>query len=104
MAIVQSRFDRGLFLLDEPESALSPQRQLALLARMADMVDAGGSQFIIATHSPILMTFPEASIISFDEPELPFVALEQTNHFQLTRDVLSSPAVFWRHLRGRGPA
>jgi predicted ATPase len=104
MAIIQSRFHRGLFLLDEPESALSPQRQLALLARMADMVDAGGSQFIVATHSPILMTFPDASIISFDEPRLPEVALEQTSHFQLTRDFLSSPAVFWRHLKKQGPA
>jgi predicted ATPase len=104
MAIMQNRFHRGLFLLDEPESALSPQRQLALLARMTDMVDAGGSQFIVATHSPILMTFPNASIISFDEPALPVVELEQTSHFQLTRDVLNSPAVFWKHLRGKGPA
>jgi predicted ATPase len=104
MAIIQSRFHRGLFLLDEPESALSPQRQLALLARMADMADAGGSQFIVATHSPILMTFPDASIISFDEPGLPSVALEQTSHFQLTRDILNSPDVFWKHLKGRAPA
>lgn len=102
MAIIQSRFERGLFLLDEPESALSPQRQLALLARMADMANA--SQFIIATHSLILMTFPDARIISFDDPELPSVPLEQTSHYQLTRNVLNSPAVFWRHLRGRDPA
>jgi predicted ATPase len=104
MAIIQSRFERGLFLLDEPESALSPQRQLALLARMADLVDAGGSQFIVATHSPILMTFPGANIISFDHPGLPSVALEQTAHFLLTRDVLNAPAVFWKHLRKRDPA
>ena len=104
MAIMQNRFHRGLFLLDEPESALSPQRQLALLVRMGDMVDAGGSQFIVATHSPILMTFPEASIVSFDEPGLPAVALERTSHFQLTRDILNSPAVFWKHLKGKDPA
>ena len=102
MAIIQSRFHRGMFLLDEPESALSPQRQLALLARMTELTDAGGSQFIIATHSPILMTFPGARIISFDDPALPLVALEQTTHFQLTRDILNSPAVFWRHLKGPG--
>jgi predicted ATPase len=103
MAIIQSRFDRGLFLLDEPESALSPRRQLALLARMADMTDAGRAQFIVATHSPILMTFPGASIISFDDPALSAVPLEQTIHFQLTRDVLNSPGVFWNHLKRRDP-
>ena len=104
MAIIQSRFERGLFLLDEPESALSPQRQLALLVRMSELADAGGSQFIVATHSPILMTFPGANIISFDEPELPSIALNQTSHFQLTRDILNSPALYWKHLKGKSPA
>jgi predicted ATPase len=103
LAIIQSRFHRGLFLLDEPESALSPQRQLTLLAQISELVEAGVSQFIIATHSPILMTFPGAHIVSFDEPHLPTISLEQTSHFQLTRDVLNAPAVFWRHLRGKGP-
>lgn len=104
LAIIQNRFHRGLFLLDEPESALSPQRQLSLLVRMSEMVDAGGSQFIIATHSPILMTFPSASIVSFDAPHLPTIPLAQASHFQLTRDILNSPAAFWKHLRGRDPA
>lgn len=104
LAIIQNRFHRGLFLLDEPESALSPQRQLSLLVRMSEMVDAGGAQFIIATHSPILMTFPGASIVSFDEPRLPTIPLEQTSHYQLTRDILNSPATYWKHLRRRDPA
>lgn len=103
LAIIQSRFHRGLFLLDEPESALSPQRQLSLLIRMSEMVDEGASQFIIATHSPILMTFPGAHIVSFDEPQLPTIALEQTSHYQLTRDLLNAPAAFWKHLRQRDP-
>src|SRR4030095_3487015 len=58
LAILQNRIRSGLLLFDEPESALSPQRQLALLAQMATLVAAGKSQFIIATHSPILLTFP----------------------------------------------
>jgi predicted ATPase len=104
LAIIQNRFHRGLFLLDEPESALSPQRQLSLLMRMSEMVDNGASQFIVATHSPILMTFPGARVVCFDEPHLPIIPLEQTSHFQLTRDILNSPARYWKHLRGKEPA
>ena len=63
LAILQNRIRSGLLLFDEPESALSPQRQLALLAHMSNLVAAGTSQFIIATHSPILLTFPGAQIL-----------------------------------------
>ena len=57
----------GIYILDEPEAPLSPQRQLALMTMMKDMVDNQSAQFIIATHSPILMGFPDAQIISFDQ-------------------------------------
>ena len=77
LALLQNRFNSGLFLLDEPESALSPQRQLTLLAMIADRVSKGKSQFIIATHSPILMTFPGAAIISFDGERLETIKLEE---------------------------
>ncbi len=70
LAILQNRFEKGLFLLDEPESALSPQRQLALLTLIYDLVGAGDAQFIIASHSPILMTYPNAQIVSFDDENL----------------------------------
>src|SRR5579859_7410991 len=66
LAILQHRIRSGMFLFDEPESALSPQRQLVLLAHMWNMVSEGGSQFVVATHSPILLTFPGAQILSFD--------------------------------------
>jgi predicted ATPase len=102
LAIILNRFRRGMFLLDEPESALSPQRQLLLLSRMADLVDEGTAQFIIATHSPILLTFPGASIISFDDSRLPQVQLNETSHYTLTREILEHPAVFWHHLRRKG--
>jgi len=88
-------------LLDAPESALSPQRQLALLAHMSALVATGKSQFIIATHSPILLTFPDAQILSFDGDALRTISLEDTSHFQITKGILQNPAVYWKHLQER---
>lgn len=90
--VMQERFrSRGLFILDEPESALSPQRQLAALALIHRLVGAG-SQFVIATHSPILMAYPDAQILLLD-PEVGVrrVAYEETEHFQVTRAFLQNP-------------
>ena len=80
----------GLYILDEPEAALSPQRQLAVLSRIHDLV-LDGSQFIIATHSPILMAYPDACIYRCDSTGVSKVAYEDTEHFQVTRDFLSNP-------------
>lgn len=85
--------------MDEPESALSPQRQLALLTRMAELVATGGTQFIIATHSPVLLTFPDADIVSLDDVPLRSVRLEDTSHYQITRGILEAPERYWRQLR-----
>jgi predicted ATPase len=101
LAVLQNRFGQGIFLLDEPESALSPQRQLVLLAQMAHLTEGGVTQFIVATHSPIMLTFPEASIISFDEGQLHLVKLQETAHYQITRGILQNPESYWRHLRHR---
>jgi len=98
LSVMQNRFRHGLFLLDEPEAALSPQRQLALLTLMHRLVEAGHSQFVVATHSPILMTFPGAQLLSFDDPALPRVRLEDTTHFEITKGVLESPGRYWKHL------
>jgi predicted ATPase len=98
LAIMLNRMRSGMFIMDEPESALSPQRQLALLARMAELVRAGKSQFVIATHSPILLTFPDADIVSFDEAPLRSVRLEETSHYRITRGILEDPQSYWRHL------
>ncbi len=89
---------RGLYLMDEPEAALSPQRQLALLAMMFDLV-ADGAQFIIATHSPLLLSFPGARIYSFDETPIARVSWDQTDHVRLTRDFLADPERYLRNLR-----
>lgn len=99
LAVMQHRFSEGLIFMDEPESALSPQRQLTLLALIHRLVNAGKTQFFIATHSPILMTFPRATILSFDGEALASVSLEETPHFQITRDLLNHPEMYWQHLR-----
>ncbi|NGP44586.1 AAA family ATPase [Bacillaceae bacterium SIJ1] len=74
---------KSLFLLDEPEAALSPQRQLALLRIMKDLTEEG-SQFIIATHSPILLGYPDAVIYNFDAEPVAPIAYEETDHVNIT--------------------
>lgn len=99
LALLQRRLQSGLFLMDEPESALSPQRQLTLLAEMAARVDEGDTQFIIATHSPILLTFPGAQIVSFDDGQLSDIDFRDTPHYHITRGILECPERYWKHLR-----
>lgn len=108
LAIFLNRVQSGVILMDEPESALSPQRQLALLTRMGELAATGRSQFIIATHSPVLLTFPDADIVSLDDIPLRSVRLEDTSHYQITRGILEAPERYWRLLRkessDEGPA
>jgi predicted ATPase len=99
LELMGNRLQAGLFLMDEPEAALSPARQLSLLALIADRVDETRSQFVVATHSPILLTYPGATILSFDEGALRAVELEETDHYQITRDILANPEKYWKHLR-----
>lgn len=101
LEVMQGRLRDGLYLFDEPEAALSPARQLAFLLVLAQQVVAG-AQLIIATHSPILMTFPGARILSFDDRSIREVPLEDTEHFELTRSILSHPARFWARLLDDG--
>lgn len=75
---------KAIFLLDEPEAALSPMRQLALLKIMYDLTKDGDAQFIIATHSPILLGYPDATIFHFDDKGIQEVAYEDTEHYQIT--------------------
>jgi predicted ATPase len=91
LKLFQSRFvPGGLYLLDEPEAPLSPQSQLALLAMIGDMVGQD-AQFIIATHSPMLLAYPDAQIYSFDQTPVAVVAYEQLDHVRITRDFLNAP-------------
>ena len=98
LALFQNRFEDGFYLLDEPEAALSPQRQLAFLRILHDLSRRKVAQFIIATHSPILLTLPGAEVLSLDGGEIRRVRYDETEHFLLTKDFLNDPARFHRHL------
>lgn len=87
----------GLYLLDEPEAPLSPQSQLALMSMIAEMA-AEHAQFIIATHSPILMGYPGATIYSFDQLPVQRVEYDELESVLLTRDFLNARERFLRHL------
>jgi predicted ATPase len=90
-SLVMHRFGgNGFYLLDEPEAALSPQRQLALMSRIHELVN-DHSQFVIATHSPILMTYPDAYIYSCSESGMRRVGYEETGHFQVMHDFVVNP-------------
>ena len=91
LALVQNRFGgHGLYLLDEPEAALSPSRLLTLMGEMDQLVKAD-SQFIVATHSPILMAFPQARIYELDGEGVRAAAYRETEHYQLTKRFLDNP-------------
>jgi predicted ATPase len=101
LALMLERFGgQGVYILDEPEAALSPQRQLAVLSRMHDLV-RDDSQFVVATHSPILMAYPDACIYRCDEDGLTKVAYQDTEHFKVTRDFLANPERMLRVLMQR---
>jgi predicted ATPase len=90
MALLIHKFrGKGLYLLDEPEAALSPTRQLAALSAIHHLVQ-DESQFIIATHSPILLSYPNAKILRFSESGISEVDFEDTEHYAVTRDFLNN--------------
>ncbi len=90
-SLVMHRFGgNGFYILDEPEAALSPQRQLALLSRIHQLAN-DHSQFVIATHSPILMAYPDADIFHCSEAGLKRVHYEDTEHFQIMHDFVTNP-------------
>jgi predicted ATPase len=95
----QARFvPDGLYLLDEPEAPLSPLRQLGFISMIKPMVEQHNAQFIIATHSPILMAFPGATILTFDKAPVQPVRYDELEHVTLTRAFLNDPEQFLRHL------
>ncbi len=91
LALVQNRFGgKGLYILDEPEAALSPQSTLLLLAEIKRLIEKD-SQFIIATHSPILMAFPGAAVFEFSENGIEKMDYKETEHFQIMKNFLHDP-------------
>jgi predicted ATPase len=89
LALLENRLHgNGLYILDEPEAALSPTRQMSMLTRMHDLIGKN-AQFVIATHSPIIMSYPDAVIFRLDQRGIERVDYEDTEHFQVTRDFLN---------------
>ncbi|MBN1506280.1 MAG: AAA family ATPase [Sedimentisphaerales bacterium] len=92
MSFFKARYAiKGLYLLDEPETSLSPRTQLALLDLLAKMTAAGHAQFIIATHSPILLSCPGATIHSFDHTPIASIPYDQTDHYKLYKAFMTDP-------------
>lgn len=101
LALMMNRFGgKGLYILDEPEAALSPQRQLAVLSRLHDLVQ-DSSQFVIATHSPLLMAYPDSWIYSCTASGLVRVEYKETEHYRVTYNFLSNPERMLRVLLER---
>ena len=99
IALVSHRLrGNGLYIFDEPEAALSPTRQLTLLKHMDFLAQKKSSQFLIATHSPILMAYPDAAIYLLDGKGISKTRYEDTEHYQVTRDFLMGPDRFFKHL------
>ena len=89
MTLFKARYQiKGLYFLDEPETALSPKSQLELLRVLRDMGDAGHAQFIIATHSPILLACPGADILSFDRIPVQRINYEETAHYKIYKNFM----------------
>lgn len=97
--LFRSRFvPNGLYLLDEPEAPLSPVRQLALISMLKEMVEKQNAQFIIATHSPIIMAYPDAAIYVFENGTMKRTRYEEVEHVAVTRQFLNDPEQFLRQL------
>ena len=105
LALLQNRFSRnGFYLLDEPEAALSPQRQLAFLVILHDLLANNENvQLIIATHSPILLAYPDAQIFSFDSGKIHEIAYRETQPYQLSSRFLANPGRYLAALFSEPP-
>ena len=91
MSFFRSRYQiKGLYLLDEPETALSPRSQIELLDIIKNMSDAGHAQFIIATHSPLLLACPHAKIYDFDQSPVTQIQYENTDHYLMYKDFMDN--------------
>ena len=100
LSLFVNRFEQGIYILDEPEAALSPQRQLSFLKIIHDLERPGHAQFLISTHSPIILSYPGAVLFNLDGDMLREVAYSETEHYLVTRDFLNSPERYFKHLFG----
>ena len=106
LTLLELKFQRtGLFLLDEPEAALSPQRQLSFLLLVHDVLQKHkDAQFIISSHSPVLLGYPDAQILSFDDDRIHEIAYEETAAMQIVRRFLNNREAFLEELFKKTPS
>lgn len=101
ISLFTDRFEtaaRSIYLMDEPENALSPTRQMSFLRLLRAWENSGTAQMIIATHSPIIMSYPGATILSFDDDSIQPITYEETGHYQLTKAFLGNPERYLKRL------
>ncbi|MGN6397218.1 MAG: AAA family ATPase [Mucilaginibacter sp.] len=98
LSLFNNKFETGIYILDEPEAALSPARVLAFMSVINELERGGRAQFIIATHSPILICYPGSTIYQFDEHGINETTYETTEHFYLTKSFLENPGLYLKHL------
>lgn len=102
MALVANRFGgNGLYILDEPEAALSPAKILELMCHIREL-EKKNSQFIISTHSPILMAYPGAQVLYLTEDGIRPVSYQETDHYRITRQFLNAPEQMCRYMFSDG--
>lgn len=99
LEILQTRIkSKGIYILDEPEAALSPLKQLSLIVFILETLKHNNAQFIIATHSPILMGIPGATLYEIRDAEMEQVEFRDTEHYRITKTFLDNPCIYLRHL------
>jgi len=98
LSLFNNQLESGIYILDEPEAALSPARILAFMSVIHELDRSGRAQFIIATHSPMLICYPGATIYQFDENGVRETSYENTEHFYITKSFLDNPEAYLRHL------
>lgn len=98
LSLFSNLFQKGIYILDEPEAALSPSRQLAFLSIIHNLDTRNLGQFIIATHSPIILTYPRAEVFLADKEEIKKIDYRECEHYKLTKSFLNNPERYFRHL------
>ncbi|WP_410220176.1 AAA family ATPase [Pedobacter sp.] len=103
LALFKHQFQAGIYILDEPEAALSPSRILSFMSIINRLENSGKAQFIIATHSPILLCYPNATIFNFEDSGIKKVSYAETESYILTKSFLGQPDMYLRHLFNENP-
>lgn len=98
LSLFQNQFRNGIYILDEPEAALSPNRLMTFMSIIHKLEQSGRAQFIIATHSPMLLCYPGSTIFSFGDSGLEEIGYKDTEHYQLTKNFLDNPDAYFRFL------